>query len=448
MNVLLISLGCDKNRIDAERMLGALNGDGIRFTNDESEADAVIVNTCCFINDAKKESIGEILAAAEWRREGRIRALIVTGCLAQRYSREIRAEIPEVDAVVGPTKETEIRRILLEAAGGCASDAVGDATWNFADRRALAKRILTTDGSYAYLKIAEGCDKNCTYCVIPSIRGHYRSVPMDALVEEAEELASGGVRELILIAQETTLYGSDLYGEKKLHELLEKLAAVEGIRWIRLMYCYPEEIYPELLAVMARERKICRYLDLPVQHASDGILRKMNRRTRESELREKIAEIRKSVPGITLRTTLLSGFPQETEEDHEILKRFVRDMRFDRLGVFSYSREEGTPAAEMKGQIHIGTKRHRRRELMELQQRISASLTAEKVGSVIDVMITGYLPEDGVYAGRSEGDAPDIDSYVFVKTDRELNTGDFVSVHITGASEYDLEGVPEDEFTE
>ena len=446
-SVFFVSLGCDKNLTDTEKMLGALHEEGWTVAASEEEADAIVINTCCFIGDAKEESINTILEMSELRREGRCRALVVTGCLAQRYQQEILDEIPEVDAVIGTTAFDRIARVLnglMDEEPSCAH------TVTLEDLGRLAKpaghRMLTTGGHYAYLKIAEGCGKHCTYCVIPKVRGAYRSVPMDELLEEASRLAADGVRELILVAQETTLWGTDLYGEKRLHVLLEKLCRIEGIRWIRLLYCYPEEIYDELVEVMAREPKICHYLDLPIQHANDDILRRMGRRTDRESLERIIEGLREKIPDIVLRTTLISGFPGETLEQHEELMDFIDRMEFDRLGVFAYSREEDTPAASMPDQVPEEEKERRRDELMALQQEISRDLNEQRVGSVLTVMIEGKVTgEEDVWAARSRGDAPDVDGYVFIHTGAQLMSGDLARVKITGAGDYDLTGVLEDE---
>ena len=445
MRILFISLGCDKNLVDSERMLGLLAQKGYTFTDDEDEADAVIINSCCFIGDAKEESINTILEFAPRRTQGRLKALIVCGCLAQRYSAEIAEEIPEVDAVVGTAAIDQIADTLESVLAGNARNALFDI-----DRPCLydIPRSVTTGGYYAYLKIAEGCDKRCSYCVIPKVRGRYRSVPMEALVREARTLAKGGVKELILVAQETTLYGRDLYGEKRLPQLLKKLAEVEGIVWIRLLYCYPEEITDELIEVIREEKKVCHYLDIPIQHASDRILKRMGRLTRQAEIRERIGRIRERIPDICLRTTLITGFPGETEEDFEELTAFVDEMEFDRLGVFPYSQEEDTAAAEMPDQVPEELREERRDVLMELQQEIAFEKEASMVGRTVTAMVEGKLTEERVYAARTWRDAPDVDGYLFIDTDRELASGDFVRVRITGSHEYDLTGELEDESTE
>lgn len=440
--VLFISLGCDKNLADSEEMLGMLVENGYTLTNDETEAEVIVVNTCAFIHDAKEESINSILEMARYKTEGVLKALLVTGCLAQRYKEEIIEEIPEVDAVLGTTSFGDIIKAL---------DKVfeGKRYLEFKDINALTeiskKRVLTTGGYYGYLKIAEGCDKRCTYCIIPKLRGNYRSIPMEQLISQAEYLAEQGVRELILVAQETTVYGKDIYQEKCLHKLLKELCKIPGIQWIRILYCYPEEIYPELIQTMKEEKKICHYLDLPIQHCSDKILKKMGRRTTKQELIDIVTLLRKEIPDIVLRTTLITGFPGETEEDHEELMEFIDTMEFDRLGVFTYSAEEDTPAANMPNQIEEEVKQDRQAELMELQQEISIDKGNDKIGTCVEVMIEGKVADENAYLGRTYGDAPNVDGYIFINTDTELMSGDFARVHVTGALEYDLIGELENE---
>ena len=416
-------------------MLGLLCQGDYLLTDDESQADVIIVNTCSFITEAKEESIQNLLELARYKEEGRCRALIAAGCMAQRYANEIRTELPEVDAIVGTTAYDSIREIVDSTLAGRKEERMDDLK-----RIVLpeGKRYLTTGGHYAYLKIAEGCDKHCTYCAIPSMRGPFRSVPMDSLFREALSLAEGGVKELILVAQETTLYGTDLYGRKCLHELIRKLAGIEQIRWIRVMYCYPEEIYDELIECMKTEPKFVHYLDIPIQHSSDDVLKRMGRRTCEADLRKIIGKLRGAVPDIILRTTLITGFPGETREQFEDLCRFINEMEFNRLGVFPYSQEEGTPAASLDGQINEETKLSRRDELMELQQEISEDLNKKMMGRETDVLIEGYVPGENVFIGRGYGDAPEVDGYLFVNTEERLETGDFVRVRITGSDAYDL----------
>lgn len=442
MDILFVSLGCDKNLADTEMMLGILQKRGFGFTDDEEKADICIVNTCCFIGDAKEESIGTLLEMAQLRKEGRIKALIATGCLAQRYREEIRREIPEVDALVGTSAIEEIGDAVEEALSGRGQDHYRPLDGPPA---VCVDRIVTTGGHYAYLKIAEGCDKHCTYCIIPRVRGNYRSVPMEELLREAGELAKGGVRELILVAQETTLYGTDLYGEKSLPKLLKELCKIEGLCWIRILYCYPEEITGELIQVMKEEEKICHYLDIPIQSGSDGVLKRMGRKTCKEQISAMIRELREEIPDICLRTTLIAGFPGESEEDHEKSLELVDEAEFDRLGVFAYSQEEDTPAAQMPGQIPEETKQRRRDELMELQQEIAFEAAEKMTGRRLKVMIEGKLAGEDVYAARTYKDAPGVDGYLFINTARQLMSGDFVEVLVTSSNEYDLIGEIEDE---
>jgi len=439
MKILFISLGCDKNTVDSEMMLGILSQHGYEITDSEDDADAAVINTCCFIGDAKQESIDNILQMTALKEKGKLKAVIVTGCLGERYSEDIHKEIPQVDAILGISGWDKIAECLDTVLKDNKKplDAVGDISskplYGF-------DRLLTNGGHYAYLKIAEGCNKRCTYCVIPYVRGNYRSVPIETLVDEAKRLAERGVKELILVAQETTLYGVDLYNEKSLPRLLKELAAIEGIRWIRILYCYPEEITDELIKTIKEEPKICHYLDIPIQHASDEILKRMARKTTRSEITERIKRLRKEIPDIALRTTLITGFPGETIKDHKQMIGFVKEMRFDRLGVFTYSWEEGTKAAEMKGQIPQFIKRRRRDRVMRLQQMIAWDKAKQTAGEVMDVMIEGKLVKEGVYVARTYKDAPNVDGEVFVECDRELMSGDFVKVKVTGSREYDLVG--------
>ena len=443
--VLFISLGCDKNLADSEEMLGTLVENGYEITNDEREAEAIVINTCAFIHDAKEESVNSILEMAQYKETGKLKALLVTGCLAQRYQKEIIKEIPEVDAVLGTGSWDELIGALDKAFEG---EKYLD--FQSIDRvpQAEGKRVITTGGYYDYLKIAEGCDKCCTYCIIPKLRGKYRSIPMEKLVAQAEYLASQGVRELIVVAQETTVYGKDLYGEKSLHILLRKLCRIPGIQWIRILYCYPEEIYPELIQTMKEERKICHYLDLPIQHCNDRILKRMGRRTTKAELIQIVETLRKEIPDIILRTTLITGFPGETQEEHEELMEFIDTMEFDRLGVFTYSAEEDTPAAKMPDQIEEEEKQRRQAELMELQQEISIDKGNARIGSEVEVMVEGKVADENAYVARTYGDAPGVDGYLFINTDTQLMSGDFAMVHVTGALEYDLIGEVKDEYTE
>lgn len=437
MNILFVSLGCDKNLVDTEVMLGLLASRGHQMVDSEEIADVIVINTCCFIHDAKEESIQTILEMAEYKKAGSCKALIVTGCLAQRYKQEIIDEIEEVDAVLGTTSYDKIVEAIDEALAGHTSLEMTDI-----DALPLveSKRLVTTGGHFAYLKIAEGCDKHCTYCIIPKIRGNFRSVPIERLLKEAEDLVAQGVKEIILVAQETTLYGKDLYGEKSLHKLLRELCKISGLRWIRILYCYPEEITDELIQVIKEEDKICNYLDLPIQHASDGILKRMGRRTSKEQLVEIIGKLRKEIPDIAIRTTLITGFPGETQEQHEELMEFVDEMEFDRLGVFTYSPEEDTPAAVMPDQIPEDVKEDRQAELMELQQEIAFDLAEEMIGREVLVMIEGKVADENAYVGRTYKDAPNVDGLIFVESEEELMSGDFARVRITGALEYDLMG--------
>lgn len=445
IKLFCVSLGCDKNLVDTEKMLGLLNREGYAFTDDEGEADAILINTCCFIGDAKEESVNTILEMARLKEEGRCRALVVAGCLAQRYKEEILEEIPEVDGILGTTSCDEIVNVLNGILGrekpapvSCFHDLAEPPTGG-------ENRVVTTGGYYAHLKIAEGCDKRCTYCIIPYLRGSFRSVPMEQLVREAGQLAEQGVKELILVAQETTLYGKDLYGEKALPKLLHELAKVPGIQWIRLQYCYPEEITDELIEAIRTEEKVCHYLDIPIQHASDGILRRMGRRTNQAQLREMIARLRREIPDIALRTTLISGFPGETQEDHEELMAFVDEMEFERLGVFAYSAEEDTPAYSFPDQVPQEVKEERRDEIMQLQQEIAFEKSEAMVGRVLTVLIEGKVVDEPAYVGRTYMDAPSVDGLIFVNADVELMSGDFVRVRVTGSAEYDLIGEIYDE---
>lgn len=443
--VVFVSLGCDKNLVDSEMMLGMLEESGYAFTDDETEAEAAVVNTCCFIGDAKEESVNTILELAELKKGGSLKALIVTGCLAERYREEIRKEIGEVDAVLGTTAIDRITETLDQVFSGGAKDQ-----YDSLDRKPLTdrKRVVTTGGHFAYLKIAEGCDKCCTYCIIPKVRGRYRSIPMESLLREAETLAGQGVKELILVAQETTVYGTDLYGHKALPELLRKLCRIDGLVWIRLLYCYPEEIDEDLIRVIKEEEKICHYLDLPIQHASDPVLKRMGRRTDRAELTRIVNRLREEIPDICLRTTLISGFPGETKKDYEELISFVEKMRFDRLGVFPYSREEDTAAAKLPGQHSEKVKCARRDEIMALQQEIAFERAADMEGRTLLVMIEGKVADEEVYVARTYRDAPDVDGLLFCHTGRELMTGDFVRVRVTDSYEYDLMGELEDESAE
>lgn len=437
MNILFVSLGCDKNLVDSEVMLGMLKERGYTFTDDQTQADAAVVNTCCFINDAKEESIQTILELAELKKTGQLKALVVAGCLAQRYQEEIQKEIEEVDAIIGTTALEKVVETLDEVLAG-----KGENHLEALDKAPLGgkERVLTTGGYFSYLKIAEGCNKHCTYCIIPKVRGEYRSVPMELLLDEARQLAGKGIKELILVAQETTLYGMDLYGEKKLPELLDRLCEIEGLIWIRIMYCYPEEITQELIDVMKRQPKICHYLDIPIQSGSDRILKLMGRRTDTAQIEALVDHLREEIPDICIRTTFITGFPTETEEDFTETMEFINHMEFDRLGAFTYSPEEGTPAAGMDGQVEEEIKIRRQQEMMELQQEIAFEAAENMKGRELTVMIEGKLAEEDVYVARTYKDAPSVDGYLFVNTDWSLMSGDFVKVRVTGANEYDLIG--------
>ena len=437
MKIMFASLGCDKNLVDTENMLGILNDKGFEFTDDETQADVIVVNTCCFIGDAKQESINTILEMAQHKEDAVCKALIVTGCLAHRYKDEIIKEIPEVDAFLGTTSYDKIAEVVTSVLEGKGFNVVDDA-----NRLPIVKekRIITTPGYFEYLKIAEGCDKHCTYCIIPKVRGNFRSYPVEYLVEQAKHLVHNGAKELILVAQETTLYGTDLYGKKSLPMLIHELAKIEDLKWIRIQYCYPEEINDELIEAIKNEPKVCHYLDMPIQHASDNVLKRMGRKTDKQELLDIVAKLRKEIPDIALRTTLIAGFPGETQEQHEELMEFVDEMEFERLGVFAYSPEENTPAASMPDQIPEEVKEERRDAILELQQEIAFDKAADMVGRTLYAMIEGKVADEPAYVARTYADSPDIDGYVFVNTGEMLMSGDFVKVKITGSAEYDLIG--------
>ena len=444
MNIYFVSLGCDKNLVDSEMMITGLRKAGHQIIDDETMADVIVVNTCCFIGDAKEESINTLLTMAEYKENANCKLLVATGCLAQRYHAEIQEEIPEVDVIIGTMSYESLNEAIEK---GIADNSSAQAYLESIDflPQPLTDRDSMSGGYFAYLKIAEGCNKHCTYCIIPKVRGKYRSVPMENLIAQAEHLVENGAKELILVAQETTLYGKDLYGEKSLPKLLEKLSEISELRWIRILYCYPEEITDELIDAMKRLPKVCNYLDVPIQHGSDHILKRMGRFTNKQEIMDMVAKLRKEIPDIALRTTLITGFPGETEEDFLELKDFVEQMRFDRLGVFTYSQEEDTVAAEFEDQIDEEIKEDRKNEIMELQQGIAFEKSEEQIGRTLEVMIEGSLPDEGVYIARTYMDAPDVDGYVFVESDWNLMSGDFVTVKIVGAQEYDLIGEIVDE---
>lgn len=434
MKILLISLGCDKNLVDSEVMLGLLARAGHEITNDETEADVCVINTCAFIKDAQEESINTIIEMGQLKKSGKLKKLIVTGCLSQRYKDEILSELPEIDTILGASNYDAI----VAAIGTDEKSILADKNYM---PDGITDRIITTTASMAYLKIAEGCSKFCTYCAIPYIRGAYRSVPMEELLKQAEGLASEGIKELVLVAQETTIYGTDLYGKKKLPELLFKLCQIDGIEWIRLLYCYPEEITEELIDVMASEKKICHYIDMPIQHSEDEILHRMGRKTCRSDLEHIINLLREKIPDIAIRTTIIAGFPGETDAHHENLMEFINEMEFDRLGVFTYSPEEGTPAAGFDNQVDEETAEEYKDDIMCLQQEISEDINRTFKGRTLKVLVEGYLAEEDVYVGRSFRDAPGVDGMVFIKSSYELVSGTFVQVLITDSNEYDLTGV-------
>lgn len=445
MKILFVSLGCDKNLVDTEKMLALVQEQGYEITNEEEEAEVVVVNTCCFIQDAKEESIVTILEYAKKKEEGFLKGIIITGCLAQRYKEEIQKEIPEVDVILGSASYDSILEALENLKKNDKKNKYDSLEYL---PKNLTKRVITTGTSMAYLKIAEGCNKRCTYCIIPSIRGNYRSVPMEEVLDEAGQLAKKGIKELVLVAQEVTLYGKDIYQKKALPKLLEELCKIEGIEWIRLLYCYPEEITDELIEVMKTEEKICHYIDMPIQHSEDTILKRMGRRTTKAQIKEVIGKLREAMPDICIRTTLITGFPGETQEEHEALMEFVDEMEFDRLGVFTYSMEEDTKAAEFKDQVEEEIKEQRKEEIMQLQQEVSYDLNQDMIGKELEVLIEGYLFDEDVYVGRSYKDAPTVDGYVFVSSEEEIVSGSFVKVKIKEAEEYDLIGDVIYEFTE
>lgn len=438
MNILFVSLGCDKNLVDSENMLGLINNHGYKLTDDENNADIIIINTCCFINDAKEESINTILDMAQYKEKGQLKALIVTGCMAQRYKNEIINDLPEVDGILGFTNNNSDNNIidLIESLVGKNNYKALSLNENNHN-----KRLLTTGGHYAYLKIADGCDKHCTYCAIPMIRGPYKSRTIESLIEESNYLAKQGVKELILVAQETTLYGTDIYGKKKLPKLLKELCKIEGIRWIRVLYCYPEEITDELIDVIKNEEKICKYIDIPIQHASDRILKMMGRKTNKSDLIDIISKLRSKIPNIVLRTTLITGFPSETDHDHKELIDFIKEMKFERLGVFMYSQEEDTPAYLLEPQINENIKKKRHDEIMQIQQEIAFEYSKSLIGKTLNVLIEGQVVnEENIYIGRTYLDLPNIDGYIFVESNESLITGNYINTKVIKEKGYDLIG--------
>lgn len=439
-NIAFISLGCDKNLVDSEIMLGLLNKSGYNIISDESKADIIIINSCCFIQSAIEESIETILEVSEYKSTGNCKALIVTGCMAERYKNKIFSELPEVDAIVGTTSYEKIVDIIDDVITAKNLKSFNDINSNIEEDNAY-NRILTTAGYYAYLKIAEGCNNHCTYCIIPKVRGRYRSRTIESLIKEAQILAKKGVKELIIVAQDTTQYGIDLYGEKKLPDLLKRLAQIDGIEWIRLLYVYPEQITDELIETIAHEPKICNYLDMPIQHSNDNILKKMGRKSCQKQIKETIFKLRTTIPDIAIRTTLITGFPGETEQEFKDMLDFVAEMEFDRLGVFTYSQEEDTPAYNYPNQIEESIKLERKQTILDLQKSISAQKCSNSINKAFKVLVDGKLPEDNVYCGRTYKDAPDVDGLVFINTDCELISGDFTSVYINKATDYDLFGV-------
>lgn len=438
MDIYFVSLGCDKNLVDSEKMLAILDHAGYRLAQEPEQADVIVVNTCAFIHDAKQESIETLLEMAEYKKKGTCRVLIAAGCLSERYKDEIQKEMPEIDGIIGTTAYDTVAQVVEQTLAGQTAVSMKELSYI---PSGLTDRIRSGAGHVGYLKIGEGCSKNCSYCAIPSMRGRYRSVPMEELIEEAVKLTAGGVKELILVAQETTMYGVDLYGGKKLPELLERLSQIEAVQWIRILYCYPEEITEELAEEIRKNKKVCHYLDLPIQHCNDEILKKMGRRTDKRQLMEKIGMLRKRIPDIALRTTLISGFPGETEEQHEECIEFVKAMRFDRLGVFPYSPEEGTRAAGFEGQLEEEVKRRWADEIMETQQQVIFEANGNMVGRRITALVDGYLSEEDVYVARTYRDAPEIDGCVFFHSSAEILSGTMAELEVTDASGYDLIGM-------
>lgn len=444
MKIYFVSLGCDKNLVDSEMMLGQLSQAGHEITDDINLADIAVINTCSFIHDAKKESIDTIIELGRLKTEGNLKAIIACGCLAQRYAEEIRQQLPEVDEIIGTMAVDEIVAAVNAASAGEKKDFIKPLDGPLVYGK---KRLVSTGGHFAYLKIAEGCNKFCTYCAIPKMRGRFRSVPMDVLVSESETLVENGVKELILVAQETTLYGTDIYGEKKLYELLRRLSEIKGLYYIRILYCYPEEIDDKLISEIRDNGKVVKYLDIPIQSGADSVLKRMGRKTSASDIENLVGKLRKEIPGICIRTTLIEGFPGETHGDFLKTKDFVKRMRFDRLGVFTYSREEGTPASAMNRQLPEFIKKLRRNAIMKLQRDIAYETASKEIGRDLTVMVEGKMPEEGAYVCRTYKDAPNVDGYLFLETNKELMTGDLIKVRVTGAKEYDLMGVPIDELT-
>ena len=437
MKIMFISLGCDKNLVDSEKMSAGILDAGFEITDDPLEAEVCVINTCCFIHDAKQESINTILETARLKETGRLKTLIATGCLATRYAEDIGTLLPEVDVILSSSASDELINVLKALKNGNASVKRIEKDIN-REPELSEKRLFNNFKNYAYLKIADGCDKHCTYCVIPSIKGAYRSFPIEKILKEAEMAVKAGKNELILIAQETTLYGTDIYGKKSIAALLEKLNEIEGLEWIRLMYCYPEEIDDELIKAIADLDKVVKYIDMPIQHISDGILKKMGRRTSGDDIRNIILKLRKQIPGIVIRTSLITGFPGESEEDHFELMEFLKEFKLNRVGVFTYSKEEGTPAAKLKPQILKRVKEARRKELMLTQQKIVFDENERLEGHELEAIVEGKLPEENIYVGRTYRDAPDVDGCCFIESDRDLVLGEKIKVLIKKASGYDL----------
>lgn len=437
VRVGFVSLGCPKNQVDAEHMMKQLRDAGYEIIQDAALADVAVINTCGFIQSAKQEAIDTILEFAKLKEEGRIKRLIVTGCLSERYREQVLEEIPEVDAVVGLGSVSRLSEIVGEALSG------KDGMCAFGKKEELeldGERILSTEPFYAYIKIAEGCDNCCSYCAIPSIRGRFRSRTMESIVAEAEWLASVGVKELVVVAQDTTRYGEDIYGEPKLAELLEKLCGIEGFKWIRTLYSYPERLSDKLIQTVKSQEKLVKYFDIPIQHCNDEILKKMNRKSNKASLVELIEKIRREIPEVVLRTTLIAGFPGETEQQFEELCEFVREMKFDRLGCFAYSPEEGTRAFEMDGQLDEETREKRAEIVMDEQMRIADVLSQAMVGKTVEVVTEGFDRYAECWFGRSAGDAPEIDGKVFFTSERKLAPGEFVKVKVEELLDYDLFG--------
>lgn len=436
-NIYMASLGCDKNTADSEKMLSILSHRGYMLVNAPEEADAAVVNTCCFIQSATEESIQQLLDLAEYKKD-RLQYLIAVGCMAERFKDDMKKNLPEVDALIGTAGLGQIADVLDDLRGGKKDvDVFEDINKKFEDQGPV-ERVITEHPYMEYLKIAEGCDKRCTYCAIPYFKGKYRSVPMERILLEARGLVRNGVKELILVAQETTCYGVDLYGEKRLPQLLQALGRIEGLEWIRLLYCYPEAIDDELIAEMASNPKVLHYVDMPIQHTEDSVLKRMGRRIDHKGIIDVVAKMRAVMPDIAIRSTIITGFPGETQEDHANLMETLASLKLDHVGAFTYSREEGTPAFDFPDQVEEEMKESYRDDIMELQAEISNEHNENLVGKELDVLIEGYLPDDGVYMGRTYRDAPEVDSFVWVKADRELMSGSIVPVQITDHNEYDL----------